>query len=33
MAFWLKNRGIALADDLCIAAPHGVLRRDAFESG
>ncbi|KWD82854.1 type III secretion system stator protein SctL [Burkholderia ubonensis] len=32
MAFWLKNRRIPLADDLCIDAPHGVLRRDAFET-
>lgn len=32
MAFWLKNRQIPLVDDLRIDAPHGVLRRDAFET-
>ncbi|VWC48502.1 type III secretion system protein HrpB [Burkholderia lata] len=31
MAFWLKNRQIPLSEDLCFDAPHGVLRRDAFE--
>ncbi|WP_323117777.1 type III secretion system stator protein SctL [Burkholderia alba] len=32
MVVWLKHRQIPLADDLCLDAPHGVLRRDAFET-